>query len=119
MMIKTNLKDRKRAMAFAIYEMVGSYYQRPMRLSRREEGKYYIPFLEENPKTQCYLEDQVLRFCDRTLTGQLPEILWQEETRVSVAQVGPDYQVRFQGPHYLLCVEDGEEGQTYQVYHHR
>ena len=106
--------NNQNAFNYAVYMMLGSYFKQMEAVSECYVQKLYLYYVENKRERQYSFEDIAIRFVERVLQKQLPEVL------VSFfARDGRNY-VAFQGARYTLVVQNDYRGARtklqYQLY---
>lgn len=105
-MVKMNFTDSQTAFEYAMYAMLGSYYDKAVCKNKLMEKKMYVQFLEQKERNQVQMEEICIRFIEKKLMPQLPKEFWnqQVEVRFSHANEAGVRDIQFHSPEYVLCI---------------
>lgn len=111
-MVKMNFTNNQKAFEYAMYMMLGSYFNKAFCKNTLLEKKMYVQYLEQKEKKQIELEDVCLRFIEKELIPQLPKELWEHEVEVRFrpTKLQGLQAVQFQCPDYILRVSGIYQG---------
>ena len=103
-MNKMNFTDNQTAFEYAMYMMMGSYFDKAICKNRLLERKMHVQYIEQKEKNQIQMEDICIRFIEQKLLSQLPEELWEQQVEVQIVptELKGVREIRFLGPEYTL-----------------
>lgn len=103
-MVKMNFTDNQTAFEYALYMMLGSYFDKAVCKNQLLEKKMYVQYLEQREKNQIQMENICIRFVEKKLFSLLPEELWKQQVEVQI--VPSDFkgvrEIQFLGPEFTL-----------------
>lgn len=106
------ITDNQVAFEYAIYMMVGSYFQKTVCKTDWQEKKLYIHYKEQKESKQYIMEDVVIRYVEKELLEKLPKGIWKETMQVHLVgrENGTQTEIQFWGDKYLLRVMGDFQG---------
>ena len=83
--MKMNMKltDNQTAFEYAVYMIVGSYFQSAGCKSVLQEQRMRIQYWEQKLDTQYRMEDCCIRYVERQLLEQVPKDCWEQKVKVT------------------------------------
>lgn len=105
-MVKMNFTNNQTAFEYAMYMMLGSYFNKTSCKNFLLEKKMRLLYWEQREKNQIELEKICIRFVEKELMPQLPEDIWQQDVEVKFCPTKfKGYQdIQLHGPKYILRV---------------
>ena len=117
---KINFKNNNEAFAYAIYMMVGSYYNDCSCKNERIEDKYYLSYCEAGAKLQYQLEEQAERYAKKKIFDRYKKLDKEyllENVSVEFKLYKSGIKVSFVGRNYKLCMLCKVKGQRFILKH--
>lgn len=106
MKMKMKLTDNQTAFEYAVYMIVGSYFQSAGCKSVLQEQRMRIQYWEQKLDTQYRMEDCCIRYVERQLLEQVPKDCWEQKVKVTFctdSETG-ESEIRFEGDRYVLSI---------------
>ncbi len=105
-MEKEKSNDSQSAFEYAIYVIVGSYFEKTSCISPLLEKTLKIKFLDQKQDKQASLEENCIGFVEKKLLKVLPADLWKgvAEVKLGVKNEEQRPEVRFTTDKYMLRV---------------
>lgn len=123
-MVKMNFADSQTAFEYALYMMLGSYFDKAICRSKWQERKMFVQYQEQKEKQQYILEDICLRYIEKVLLPNLPKDFWQQEVEVRFRPTTFEgvHDIQFHGKEYVLRVGGIYRGKRntrmqYEIWH--
>lgn len=115
---KMNFTNNQKALEYAIYMMVGSYFKKAVCLNKAYEETLRVHYCEQKLDNQYHMEDQCIKYVESVLMEELPEDIWQEEVeaRILVLPNAPS-EIRFTSPKYMLRLLGSFDGKKVKIEH--
>ena len=105
-MVKMNFTDKQTAFEYAMYMMLGSYFDKATCKNKWQEKKMFFQYQEQKEKQQYMMEDICIRYIENELVPNLPKKFWQQEVTVKFRPTSLDgvHDIQFHGKEYVLRV---------------
>ena len=123
-MVKMNFTSNQTAFEYAVYMMVGSYFDKTVCKNKMLEKKMYVQYLEQKEKSQIQMERISIRFVEKELKRRLPKELWNQQVEVKFGRTNIEgvRDIQFHGSNYILRVSGIYRGKRntkmhYEVWH--
>ena len=118
--MKLNIVDKQAAFEYALYMMLGSYFEKMACCSPMYEKKLHMQYLQQKEENQLQMEDFCIRFVEKELMPQLPEDFWRQqvEVRFLPTNVKGMREIQFIGADYALRVSGIFRGKRYTSMHY-
>ena len=119
-MIKMNFTNNQTAFEYAMYMMLGSYFNKTNCKNYLLEKKMRLMYWEQREKNQIDMEKICIRYAEKELRPQLPERIWEQEVEVRFSPTKfKGYQdVEFHGTDFILRVRAIYRGKYDTVMEH-
>lgn len=123
---KNTKKATQKAFEYAMYEMIGSYFNRATCESKLQEENLKLYFMEQGLQKQYQFEDTCIAFAEKVLSKNFPEEAWNKDVTVKFVKnpycdltdiyfTSKDYSLRIFGEYtgrksriHAECVSNGE-----------
>jgi len=117
-MMKMNLTDNQKALEYAAYMIIGSYFKKTKCISSVTEKKMRIQYVEQKLDNQYQMEDLCIRYAEKELVRELPKNVWNCEmkARLVICEDGRT-EIQFISPKYVLVVVANYNGKKSQLSH--
>lgn len=103
---KKNMKEANQlAFQYALYMMLGSYFNSAKAKSPFWEDKLYLYYCETGKEKQYQFEDLVLRFVESKMKATLPQDVWDEDVKVYTFTHQETTYMVFEGARYKVYVQ--------------
>lgn len=112
MMNTTKNNKNQKAFNYAMYMMLGSYFDKMTDASVFAVRTMYLYYVEQKAEKQYLLEDIVIRYAENVLLHTLPKDVWKESVKISFLEEGADEIVVFAGDNYTLYVVSNYRGKN-------
>lgn len=118
-MVKMSFTNNQTAFEYAMYMMLGSYFNKTSCKNRLLEKKMRLLYWEQREKNQIQLEKLCIRFIEKELIPQLPEDIWNHDVEVKFCPTQyKGYQdIQFHSPEYILRVRAIYRGKDTVIQH--
>ena len=118
-MIKMHFADKQTAFEYAMYMMLGSYFNKAKCSNYLLEKKMRFHYWEQKDKEQIDLEKICLRWIEKELVPILPEGVWDQEVEVRFlpSKDAGIRDIQFHGPNYSLRVKGIYRGRNTIIRH--
>lgn len=83
---KMNFTNNQTAFEYAIYMMVGSYFDKAVCTSNLQEKNMYLQYKEQKRESQYLMEDICLDYLEKNLINLVPSDFWNEKVGVRFVQ---------------------------------
>ena len=105
-MVKEKTNDSQSAFEYAIYVIVGSYFNGTVCNSPFLEKTLKVKFLDQKQDKQASLEENCIGYVEKKLLKVLPEDLWEGRATVQLGLKNEEQmpEVRFTTDKYMLRV---------------
>lgn len=119
-MVKMNFTDNQTAFEYALYMMLGSYFDKAVCKNRLLEKKMYVQYLEQREKSQLQMENICIRFVEKKLFQELPEELWKQQVEVQIVSSDREgvREIQFLGPKFSLRAKAIYRGKGNTIIHY-
>lgn len=84
-MVKMQFTDDQVAFDYAIYMMVGSYFDKTECTNTLQEKKMRLQYCEQKLENQYRMEELCIDYVERELAPKLPENFWRQQVQVHFA----------------------------------
>ena len=120
-MVKMNFTNNQTAFEYAMYMMLGSYFNKTTCRNYLLEKKMRFLYWEQKEKKQIEMEKTCIRFVEKELIPQLPESIWKQNVAVSFLPTKfQGYQdIQFCGDDFILRVRAIYRGKFDTVIEHK
>ena len=105
-MEKEKTNDSQSAFEYAIYVIVGSYFNGTSCISTQLEKTLKIKFLDQKQDKQAALEENCINFVEKKLMRNIPSDVWQGTAQVKLGVKNEERipEVRFTTDKYMLRI---------------
>ena len=105
-MVKMQLTDNQTAFEYAIYMIVGSYFNKTSCKNVLQERKMRLQYCEQKLDKQYKMEDMCIAYVEQELRNKIPSRVWDEKvmTRLIVNKERGMTEIRFISHEYILCI---------------
>lgn len=116
---KMNFTNNQTAFEYAIYEMVGSCFNKTTCCSPLIETKMRVQFCEQKLDKQYSYEDKCISYIEKELMKSLPEEVWNQDVRVRLLPDSKDNltEIAFEGDNYILSLKGVFKGPKSTITH--
>ena len=120
-MVKMHFADKQTAFEYAMYMMLGSYFNKANCKNYLLEKKMYFHYLLQKDKEQIELEDICLRWIEKELVPYLLEEVWNQnvEVRFFPTKDPGVRDIQFHGENYSLRVKGIYRGKRNTIMKHQ
>lgn len=123
-MVKMTFTNNQTAFEYAMYMMLGSYFNKTSCKNPLQEKKMRVQYMEQKEKSQIDLENICIRFVEKELLPRLPKEFWEHdvEVRFRPTKLKGLQEVQFKSPDYILRVSGIYQGKRntnihYEIWH--
>lgn len=119
-MLKMNFTNNQTAFEYAMYMMLGSYFNKTSCKNHLLEKKMRLHYWEQKEKQQIELEKLCIRFVEKELVPHLPKDIWENgvEVKFCPTKCKGVQDIQFHGPEYILRVTGIYRGKHHTTIHH-
>ena len=120
-MIKMHFTDKQTAFEYAMYMMLGSYFNKTKCSNYLLEKKMRFHYWEQREKDQFELEKICLQWIEKELVPNLPEEVWNQDVEVRFFPSGDKgiRDIQFHGPRFSLRVKGIYKGKFNSIMVHQ
>ena len=105
-MKRMNFTNNQVAFEYALYMMLGSYFDKAVCKNKLLEKKMYVQYLEQKERNQILMEDICIKYVEKKLIPDFPKKFWEQEVEVKFAPTHIEglQEIQFHGKDYILYV---------------
>jgi hypothetical protein len=117
--MKMNFTDNQIALEYAMYMMVGSYFDNTVCKNYLQEKKMRVQYVEQKKENQYLLEDICIAYVEKNLVPNLPDDFWKRNMKVRfvVNHRTNQIEIRFSDLKYILRIWGEYNGKNSKIFH--
>lgn len=117
-MMKMVLTSNQKALEYAAYMMIGSYFKKTKCISPVTEKKMRIQYVEQKLDNQLFLENICIKYAESKLMKELPRDIWKSEMKVRLVNCRDGKtEIQFINSKYVLVIVGEYNGKRTQLSH--
>lgn len=123
-MVKINFTDNQTAFEYAMYMMLGSYFNKETCKNYLLEKKMHTRYLEQKERSQIEMEKLCIQFVEKELFSSLPKDIWEQDVEVKFAPTKWNgvHDIQFRSSNYILRIMSVYRGSKntlirYEIWH--